>query len=230
MNELLTPLTDVIQKRRGPIDKYMGDAIMAFWGAPLPDTDHAPHAVEAALQMLETTKSLATQFASRGWPPVQIGIGISSGLMNVGNMGSQFRVAYTVLGDTVNLGSRLEGLTKRYGVDIIVSGATAQLCPNIAFRELDLVKVKGKNAPVAIYEPLGLRAQMPAAHVSRLERFSEMLRLYRAQHFSGAQELLGDLAAEREEPLIALYKQRIAHFINEPPPGSWDGVYVHQTK
>ena len=230
MNELLTPLTDVIQKKRGTIDKYMGDGIMAFWGAPLLDADHACHSVEAALQMIEATKRISANFISRGWPEVQIGVGISSGLMNVGNMGSQFRMAYTVLGDTVNLGSRLEGLTKQYGVQIIVSGATAKLCPNIVFRELDLVKVKGKNAPVAIYEPLGLRSEMPTAHVTRLERFSEMLRLYRAQHFSGAQELLRDLAAEREEPLIALYKQRIAHFMSEPPPGSWDGVYVHQTK
>jgi adenylate cyclase len=230
MNELLTPLTDVIQKKRGTIDKYMGDAIMAFWGAPLPDPDHASRAVEAALQMIDTTKRMAADFASRGWPQLQIGVGISSGLMNVGNMGSQFRMAYTVLGDTVNLGSRLEGLTKQYGVGIVVSGATAQLCPNIVFRELDLVKVKGKNEPVAIYEPLGLKSDIAAAHLTRLECFAEMLRLYRARHFSGAQELLGNLAAEREEPLIALYKQRIAHFISEPPPGSWDGVYVHLTK
>jgi len=230
MNELLTPLTDVIQQKRGTIDKYMGDAIMAFWGAPLPDARHAARAVEAALLMTETTKRIAADFASRGWPDVHIGIGISSGLMNVGNMGSEYRMAYTVLGDTVNLGSRLESLTKQYGVDIIVSGATAKLCPEFAFRELDLVKVKGKNEPVAIYEPLGPLSAMPPAHVTRLHRFSEMLQLYRSRRFSGAQELLGTLAAEREEPLIALYKQRIAHFEVEPPPGSWDGVFVHLSK
>jgi adenylate cyclase len=230
MNDVLTPLTDVIQQKRGTLDKYMGDAIMAFWGAPLFDPNHAPRAVEAALQMVECTKRLAADFASRGWPEIHIGVGISSGLMNVGNMGSQYRMAYTVLGDTVNLGSRLESLTSRYGVDIIVSGATAKLCPDLAFRELDLVKVKGKNAPVAIYEPLGPRSSIPAAHVTRLEAFSEMLRLYRSRHFSGAQELVHTLAAEREEPLLLLYKQRIAHFLAEPPPGSWDGVFIHQTK
>jgi len=208
----------------------MGDAIMAFWGAPLPDGQHARHAVEAALNMVECTQRLASAFASRGWPALQIGVGISSGLMNVGNMGSRYRMAYTVLGDAVNLGSRLEGLTRQYGVAIIVSGATARLCPDMAFRELDLVKVKGKNEPVAIYEPLGPLEQMPPAHVTRLEAFSEMLRLYRGGHFSRAQELLGALAAEREEPLITLYRQRVAHFLIEPPPGTWDGVFVHQTK
>jgi adenylate cyclase len=230
MNELLTPLTEVIQNRRGTIDKYMGDSIMAFWGAPLPDPDHARRSVEAALHMIDCTRRLAVDFAKRGWPEVNVGIGISSGLMNVGNMGSRYRMAYTVLGDTVNLGSRLESLTKQYGVGIIVSGATAKLCPDMAFRELDLVKVKGRTEPVAIYEPLGPIAQLPAAHMTRLEAFSEMLRLYRGRHFSRAQELLGLLAAEREEPLIALYRQRVAHFLAEPPPGTWDGVFIHQTK
>jgi adenylate cyclase len=139
-------------------------------------------------------------------------------------------MAYTVLGDAVNLGSRLEGLTKQYGVEIVVSGATAKLCPDIAFRELDLVRVKGRREPVAIYEPLGPASALQSAHVTRLERFSEMLRLYRSRHFQRAQELLGALAAEREEPLIALYRQRVAHFLAEPPPGTWDGVFAYETK
>lgn len=230
MNELLTPLTEVIQQQRGTIDKYMGDAIMAFWGAPLADDQHASRAVGAALRMVECTRKLREDFIARGWPPVYVGVGVNSGIMNVGNMGSRFRMAYTVLGDAVNLGSRLEGLTKQYGVEIIVSGATAKLCPDIVFRELDLVRVKGKNEPVAILEPMGLRAELASDHASRLEQFGEMLKLYRSSNFPGADGLLAALAAERDEPLITLYRQRIAHFLAEPPPNSWDGVFVHQTK
>jgi adenylate cyclase len=134
----------------------MGDAVMAFWGAPLADQHHARHAVQAGLAMIDAVRGLGDEFAKRGWPPISVGVGVSSGVMNVGNMGSQFRIAYTVLGDTVNLGSRLEGLTKQYGVDMIVSEMTATLLPEFAFRELDLVRVKGKTKPVAIFEPLGL--------------------------------------------------------------------------
>src|SRR4029453_17038409 len=157
MNEMLTPLPGCIHKRRGTIDKYMGDAIMAFWGAPLQDAEHARNAVLAAQEMIACTARIREEFAARGWPPVHIGVGVSTGPMNVGNMGSQFRMAYTVLGDTVNLGSRLEGLTKQYGVDVIVSGVTMQAIPDRLFRELDAVRVKGKKEPVKIFEPLGVR-------------------------------------------------------------------------
>ena len=113
MNEFLTPFTSAIQKHRGTIDKYMGDAVMAFWGAPLADDDHARHAVMAAFDMIKAVESLDEPFRAKGWPAIRVGVGIASGDMNVGNMGSEFRIAYTVMGDTVNLGSRLEGLTKQ---------------------------------------------------------------------------------------------------------------------
>jgi adenylate cyclase len=230
MNEMLTPLTEVIHKRRGTIDKYMGDAIMAFWGAPLADADHARNAVLAAREMIECTARIRADFASRGWPPVHIGVGVSTGPMNVGNMGSQFRMAYTVLGDTVNLGSRLEGLTKQYGVDVIVSGATARAVPDMLFRELDAVRVKGKNEPVSIFEPLGPLAAIESAQAARTSQFHEVLRLYRMRQFSAALRLLEDLARERQEALIELYRQRVTHFLAEPPPEEWDGVFVHKTK
>jgi adenylate cyclase len=230
MNEMLTPLTECIHQRRGTIDKYMGDAIMAFWGAPLQDAEHARNAVLAAQEMIACTARIREDFAARGWPPVHIGVGISTGPMNVGNMGSRFRMAYTVLGDTVNLGSRLEGLTKRYGVDIIVSGVTMQGIPDMAFRELDAVRVKGKNEPVSIFEPLGLRSALDAPRVARTEQFHEALRRYRAREFGAALRLLDDLAREREEGLIALYRERVTHFLAEPPPLEWDGVYSHETK
>jgi adenylate cyclase len=230
MNEMLTPLTEVIHKRRGTIDKYMGDAIMAFWGAPLQDVEHARNAVLAGLEMIECTARIRAEFAARSWPPVHIGVGVSTGPMNVGNMGSRFRMAYTVLGDTVNLGSRLEGLTKQYGVDMIVSGVTVQAIPDMVFRELDAVRVKGKTEPVAIFEPLGLRSALGHSHVARIEQFHEALRRYRMREFGPALRLLEELAREREEGLIALYRDRVTHFLREPPPEEWDGVFVHKTK
>jgi adenylate cyclase len=230
MNEMLTPLTEVIQRHRGTIDKYMGDAIMAFWGAPLVDASHARNAVLAGLEMIDCTARIRAQFAERGWPPVHVGVGVSTGPMNVGNMGSQFRFAYTVLGDTVNLGSRLEGLTKQYGVDFIVSGATAAAVPDILFRELDAVRVKGKHEPVAIFEPLGLKSSLEASRASRAEQFGTVLTMYRSREFAQALRLLEDLAREREEPLVTLYRERVTHFLETPPPGGWDGVFVHKTK
>jgi len=155
MNEFLTPLTQVIYRHRGTIDKYMGDCIMAFWGAPLDDPQHPRHAVLAGLEMQATMKSLQPQFHSRGWPDLHIGVGVNTGRMSVGNMGSDVRVAYTVMGDAVNLASRLEGLTKQYGVDMIVGEGTRNAVRDVVFRELDRVTPKGKKEPVAIFEPIG---------------------------------------------------------------------------
>ncbi|MFZ2509361.1 MAG: adenylate/guanylate cyclase domain-containing protein, partial [Steroidobacteraceae bacterium] len=223
MNEFLTPITAVIHRHRGTIDKYMGDAVMAFWGAPLPDADHAGNAVRAALAMVSELRSLRPAFQERGWPPIAIGVGIASGEMNVGNMGSRFRAAYTVLGDTVNLGSRLEGLTKRYGVDIIVSAATAALVPDIAFRELDRVRVKGKQEPVAILEPLGPRDRVTEPERLAVARFADALVHYRARAWNEAETIIAELAALDDVPLYPLYLERIRHFRANPPPQEWDG-------
>jgi adenylate cyclase len=130
----------------------MGDCIMAFWGAPIDDPDHAEHGIAAAVEMIANLKLLNEQNRARNWPEIRIGIGLNTGLMSVGNMGSEFRMAYTVLGDAVNLGSRLEGITKQYGVDIIVSEFTHAHAPDkFNYTELDRVKVKGKNEAVTIF-------------------------------------------------------------------------------
>ncbi|MFU8818270.1 MAG: CHASE2 domain-containing protein [Desulfurivibrio sp.] len=224
MNEMLTPMTRIIHQHRGTIDKYMGDAVMAFWGAPLHDPDHARHALAASLAMVREASRLQEQFKARGWPPIRIGIGLNSGPMNVGNMGSEFRMAYTVMGDAVNLGSRLEGLTAQYGVDILISEFTRDLVPDYACRELDKVRVKGKERPVVIFEPLGPAVELDPALRQDLERYHRALTLYRNREFAAAQEIIE--ALHREEPhckLYCLYRDRIRHFLQTPPPPDWDG-------
>lgn len=231
MNEMLTPMTRIIHQHRGTIDKYMGDAIMAFWGAPLPDPDHARHALEAGMAMVTVIPHIQRDFAAKGWPPIRIGVGLNSGPMNVGNMGSEFRMAYTVLGDAVNLGSRLEGLTKQYGVDIMVSEQTKALVPDFAYRELDKVRVKGKDKPVAVFEPLGPAQELDPALSEKLSRYHHALELYRQQHFGEAREIFSQL--QQEEPkrmLYSLYLQRVEHFLEEPPPEDWDGSFTHTSK
>jgi len=231
MNEFLTPMTHIIHRHRGTIDKYMGDAIMAFWGAPLLDRDHARHALDAAVDMEREVGRLDEMFKHRGWPPLRIGVGLNTGVMNVGNMGSEFRMAYTVLGDAVNLGSRLEGLTKRYGVTVIVSEFTRQVVSGFVFRELDRVRVKGKDEPVAIFEPVGPEAEVDTATRDELERYHEALGLYRAQRWDAAEREFQVLYRDMTfRPLYKLYLDRIATFKEEPPGESWDGVFVYETK
>jgi len=231
MNALLTPMTRVIHKNRGTIDKYMGDAIMSFWGAPLADSEHARHALYAAMEMMDELKIMQAEFRQRGWPEVNIGIGLNTGNMNVGNMGSEFRMAYTVLGDAVNLGSRLEGLTKNYGVNIIVSETTRTEIPEFAFRELDLVRVKGKNEPVAIFEPIGHKNDLDKEVLSELTAYKQALLNFRAQSLDKAEVDFFNL--NRDYPnrfLYQVYLDRIAFYRSEPPGDDWDGVFTHTSK
>jgi adenylate cyclase len=231
MNQFLTPLTAVIYKHRGSVDKYMGDAIMAFWGAPLEDAAHKQNALEAAMEMVQALRTLDEPFKARGWPPLHIGVGLNSGQMRVGNMGSDFRRAYTVMGDPVNLGSRLEGLTKKYGVAIICSESTRAGAPDWAFRDLDLVKVKGKTEPVAIYEPLGPKDGVDAALRQDLSRLRQALRAYRAQRWDEAErEFFGLSRSGRPHPLYELYLERIAEKRLHPPPPDWDGSIAFDSK
>jgi len=231
MNLFLTPMTRIIHDQRGTIDKYMGDAIMAFWGAPLEDPNHARNAVDAGMQMLEKLNDVNAEFVSRGWPEIKIGVGLNTGMMSVGNMGSEFRMAYTALGDAVNLGSRLEGLTKGYGVPIIVSETTKDAVPEYAYRELDRVRVKGKDKPVAIYQPLCVRDELDKQWKDELKLYREALRLYRAQEWDMAEMNLLNLQRTSRMPgLYQVYVERIAQYREHPPGERWDGVFTHTSK
>jgi adenylate cyclase len=231
MNEFLTPMTRIIHTHRGTIDKYMGDAIMAFWGAPVNDAQHARHALDAALAMNNALAALNTEFTRRSWPALRIGIGINTGNMNVGDMGSEFRRAYTVMGDAVNLGSRLEGLTKEYAVTVICSDTTRAAVPEFGYLELDLVRVKGKEQPVGIYEPLGLKDAVDKTLRSLLTRHKQALAYYRSQNWDGAEREFFTLQqAMPERALYRLYLDRIAYFRAHPPGESWDGVFTFTTK
>ncbi len=231
MNEYLTPMTRIIFEHRGTIDKYMGDAIMAFWGAPLDDPDHARHALDSAFIMLAELRTIQKQFVAKGWPPIRIGIGINSGNMNVGNMGSEYRRAYTVMGDEVNLGSRLEGLTKNYSVEMIVNESTARALPEYAYRELDRVRVKGKGKPVTIYEPMGLKTEISDGDKSELRLYRQALKVYRSQNWDMAEIQFLNLSKDNpQRALYTLYAERVAIFREQPPPADWDGVFTHMTK
>lgn len=230
MNAYLTAMTRLIHKHRGTIDKYMGDAIMAFWGAPVDDPAHARHALVTAMDMVQDLHALHADFRTRGWPALHIGIGLNTGAMNVGNMGSEFRMAYTVMGDAVNLGSRLEGLSKQYGVTIVVSAATAAAVPEFSYRALDCVRVKGKLEPVRIFEPVGETVRLSPAVLEKLQRWDTALAAYCHQQWDQAEQHIKALLQEEDRPLYHLYLDRIAHFREAPPPAEWDGVYTYTTK
>ncbi len=231
MNAILTPLTGVIHKNRGTIDKYMGDAIMAFWGAPLEDKDHARHAIQAGYDMIERLQALKHEFKERGWPEINIGVGINTGEMSVGNMGSEFRMAYTVLGDTVNLGSRLEGLTKNYGVDIIVSETTKEAVPDYIYMKLDRVKVKGKNEPVTIYQPVAPIEEISHDEEIEIDEYDKALDYYYRQEWDKAKSKINLLQQSySRKKVYEIYLERIESYFDEPPPESWDGVFTHTIK
>ncbi|MGD2130462.1 MAG: adenylate/guanylate cyclase domain-containing protein [Lysobacterales bacterium] len=231
MDEYLTPMTRIVHESEGTIDKYIGDAVMAFWGAPVHHPHHADQAVAAGMAMLKALDVLNIDFAKKGWPEIRIGVGVNTGPMSVGNMGSRFRRAYTVLGDAVNLGSRLEGLTKAYGVSFLVSETTAHSAGRFAYREIDKVRVKGKAKPVTILEPLGLDEEVPQEVKDRARSFQHFLFLYRSKSWDQAEEMLKRL--QEEDPdcmLYQLYYERIELFRENPPEEGWDGTFTHQTK
>ncbi|CAN7276933.1 CHASE2 domain-containing protein [Massilia sp. LjRoot122] len=232
INLYLTAMSeDIRSSHQGTLDKYIGDAVMAFWGAPVSFPDHASRAVATSLLMQASAARLNREFLARGWPELKIGIGLNTGPMHVGDMGSKIRRAYTVMGDAVNLGSRLEGITKVYGVGIAVGAATRLAAPEFVYRELDLVRVKGKNEPVAMYEPLGKPHELAPAVLDELAQWDAALALLRRQDWDAAREAIDALAsAHPERGLYALYRERIGHYRAHPPGQDWDGLTSFDTK
>lgn len=231
INEYLTSMSLVIRNNRGTLDKYIGDAIMAFWGAPVADVEHARQGVLAALLMQEELKNLQRQFKERGWPDIKIGIGVNSGDMTVGDMGSKVRKAYTVMGDAVNLGSRLEGITKQYGVGILVGQETRKLVADVLFREIDKVRVKGKDEPITIYEPIGIEGQVEKDRLEEVKLWHAALKLYRAQQWDQAEIQMLNL--QRMNPDCHLYEIYVGKIVDHrahPPGDDWDGVTKFDTK
>ena len=219
-----------IEAEGGVVDKYIGDAIMALFGAPLGHGDDAPRAIRAALAMGRELLELNHELAEQGLPEIATGIGINTGLVVAGNMGSTRRLNYTVIGDNVNLASRIEGLTRFYGVPLIVSESTAAAAPDITFRELDQVRVKGKQEPVRIFEPLELDTP-EAPSPDELDRYHQALTHYRSREWQQAEALLATLmAAAPTCPLYALYRRRIAEFSSTPPAADWQGIEVFSEK
>jgi len=231
LNYFFTPMTRLIFENRGTIDKYVGDMIMAFWGAPLPDPDHRAHAIATAIAMLHKLQALQPELAERGWPGFHIGIGLNTGMMNVGDMGSSFRRAYTVIGDAVNLGSRLEGLTKYYGVSLIVSELTCQGQEAFVFRPLDRVRVKGKADPVVIFEPVCRRAEADEAALAELNQHAQALAAYYSRRWDEAELAFSQLIERHpERKLYLLYLERVLDLRAKSLPEDWDGVFTHTSK
>ena len=232
LNRYFTPIMGVIFDHRGTIDKYIGDLVMAFWGAPIEDPDHALHSIQAAMQMLKATEKISAVFVSEGLPAISVGIGINSGLMNVGDMGSKYRRAYTVLGDAVNLASRLESSTKYYGVSLVVGEKTRELALEyFIWRELDLVKVKGKDYSVKVYQPVCSMAESTPELEEELAILGHALASFRKQNFIHAKALFTQL--NQQYPNInqyIMYLERIQTLSQAPPAIGWDGSWTRIDK
>jgi adenylate cyclase len=227
-------MTDLILKHRGTLDKYIGDAIMAIYNAPLKIEHNSILAIETALEMIEKLKEINNVSRQKGLPEIDIGIGINTGDVIVGNMGTDVRFDYTAIGDTVNLASRLEGLNKIYKTHIIVSEFTVKHLKGfrapgpesreLNFRELDMIKVKGKDRPVTIYE------LSSGTDKTLIQRFEEALDLYKKQHFEDASNIFKCLVTEYNDGPSIVFLERCNEFMENPPDVNWGGVYTSKTK
>jgi adenylate cyclase len=231
LNDVFSRLTGLIRGNRGTIDKYMGDCVMAFWGAPVDLPEHAHLAVKSAMEMAHSVRAINEEHRSKGLPEIGIGIGLNTGNMCVGDMGSDIRRSYTVIGDAVNLGSRLEGLCKVYGVDIVASDTTRKLGTDFAWQELDRVRVKGKAQAVAIYWPAAPAARVDAEFASELKQWAAFLKAYRAQDWDACD--VGLLNLQRANPkkyLYQLYSERVSAMRQLPFDPEWDGATNFESK
>ncbi|MFA4901947.1 MAG: adenylate/guanylate cyclase domain-containing protein [Desulfobaccales bacterium] len=232
LNDYLSSMTEIILAEEGTVDKFEGDAIMAFWGAPLDQPDQARRACRAALKQQAALKELNRQFASLNLPPLAMRIGLHTGDAIVGNLGSEKRFDYTVIGDTVNLASRLEGVNKFYGSHVMASEVTVAACDGgVEFRELDLVAVKGKERAVRVFEVLGLTGELAPEVIRRRQDFAQGLELYRQGRFPEAQAAFDSILTEDPEDGPAkIFLARCRHFQSTPPPAPWDTVFRPDAK
>lgn len=231
LNGVFSKLTSLIRANKGTIDKYMGDCVMAFWGAPVDTPEHARLAVKSAMEMARAMRGINLEHQSRGLPDIGIGIGLNTGSMCVGDMGSNIRRSYTVIGDAVNLGSRLEGLSKSYGVDIVVSESTRNLAPDYAWQELDRVRVKGKAQAVAIFWPMAVAGELDADGAGELKTWNSFLRSYRAQQWDQADvHLINLMRMNPNKYLYRLYAERVSSMRLLPFDPTWDGATNFETK
>jgi len=234
MQQYLTEVTRIIFNNQGTIDKYVGDMVMAFWNAPLDDENHAYNAVITALSMITAAEKLSVAFNEKNWPAVKIGVGISTGEMNVGDMGSTYRKAYTVLGDTVNLGSRLESLTKYYGVDILINEYTYQdvTKAGVLCRKVDKIKVKGKSLAVNVYEPLGLECEIDQSVKDYLHIHEQAMLNYLSGNWAEATSLFKQLQNSTllSTSVCDIYLSRLNSLKGTSIDENWDGVFSHKDK
>ena len=231
LNAYLTRVSSVIESQGGVVDKFIGDAVMSLFGAPLSHADDASRALRTATGMCAALKALNREFREQGKPELSIGIGINTAVVVAGNMGSQTRLNYTVIGDGVNLASRLEGLTKYYGVPVVVSADTRSAAPEFLYRELDLVCVKGKTAPVTIYQPVVCDPGEESETIAEIEEHHLCLRFYRDRNWDAAIEGFTALAGKHpEDHLYQLYLKRLEQLRASPPPADWEGVFTFSEK
>ncbi|UCD56439.1 MAG: adenylate/guanylate cyclase domain-containing protein, partial [Candidatus Hydrogenedentota bacterium] len=233
LNEYLTVMTDIILEYDGLLDKYEGDAIMAVFGAPIHFPDHATKACHAGLQMQAQLRQMREKWKSQGRPELRMRVGLNTGPMIVGNMGSLTRFDYTVMGDAVNLASRLEGVNKQYSTEIMISEFTLEHCkPDVIVRDIDLIRVKGKAVPVRIYEVLARSNDgLPDDTKLALEHYSCGLEAYRQRNWeTGIKELQRALEIKPDDGPSLTYVKRCKEYLSAPPPDDWDGVYTMTTK
>jgi adenylate cyclase len=222
-------MSDTVREHQGTVDKYIGDAIMAFWGAPRPLQDHAHFACRCALAMRDRLKTMQAEWAKQGRPSVAARIGINTGEAVVGNIGSPERMNYTAMGDAVNLASRLEGLNKSYGTGIVIGESTAALVRDVmVLRPLDFVAVKGKAQAVLVHELLGEQGQVDETERRAAEMHREALEMYRARNFSaaGTRFVEVSVALGRADAASRKLAERCREFIDQPPPPEWNGSYA----
>jgi adenylate cyclase len=225
-------MTKIIFRHRGTLDKYIGDAVMAFWGAPFAEPGHADRSCDTALLMISRLSEMRQDWKAKGKPPLDIGVGINTGVASVGNMGSGLRLGYTAIGDSVNLASRLEGLNKEYGTHILITESTyiALQSDRFVMRELDLIQVKGKLLPVTIYEVL-TNADMADEGRARAEMFSRGREAYKIRDWIAAKSVYEEVLQRwPEDGPSKVFLARCDEYLAQEPPKDWDGVYVLKHK